>query len=107
MSAAAPHATETWLSVQEASAMLGVSPATLRRWSAAGEVEAFTTPGGHRRFSLTTLKAVLQQGTTDVSRPSGLGESSERMVRVLRRHARAASSSLPEMVRDEAFRARM
>lgn len=56
---------ETWLSVQEASAMLGVSPATLRRWSAAGEVEAFTTPGGHRRFAVSTLSALLDRGCGD------------------------------------------
>lgn len=98
---------ETWLSVQEASAMLGVSPATLRRWSAAGEVEAFTTPGGHRRFSLSTLTALLQQGTGNVSRPASLGESAERMVRVLRRHARAAASVLPVDVLDGDFRADM
>lgn len=91
------HGHETWLSVQDAAAMLGVSPATLRRWSAAGEVEAFTTPGGHRRFALTTLKSLLQQGTGDVARPSALGVSAERMTRVLRRHARAASGALPTL----------
>ena len=31
--------------------MLGVAPATLRRWAEAGEIVTFTTPGGHRRFS--------------------------------------------------------
>ena len=98
---------ETWLSVQEASAMLGVSPATLRRWSANGEVEAFTTPGGHRRFSLSTLKALLQQGSGDVSRPGSLGESTERVTRVMRRHARAATSALPRLVADDAYRAEM
>lgn len=108
MTAAAAGRQETWLSVQEASAMLGVSPATLRRWSAAGEVEAFTTPGGHRRFAISTLKALLQQGTGEASRrPASLGESSERVIRVMRRHARAASSALPEMIRDEVFRSEM
>ncbi len=84
------YETETWLSVQEASAMLGVSPATLRRWSAAGEVEAFTTPGGHRRFSLTTLRALLPDAGGAPARPAALGESPDRMVRVLRRHAAGA-----------------
>ena len=37
----APPQTEIWLTVHDASAMLGVSPATLRRWSVNGEVEAF------------------------------------------------------------------
>ncbi|MBB1495559.1 helix-turn-helix domain-containing protein [Propioniciclava sp. MC1595] len=107
MTTATARNQETWLSVQEASAMLGVSPATLRRWSANGEVEAFTTPGGHRRFSLSTLKALLQQGTGDVSRPGSLGESADRVVKVMRRHARAASNALPESVLDDGFRAEM
>lgn len=87
--------------------MLGVSPATLRRWSAAGEVEAFTTPGGHRRFSLNTLKALLQQGSGDVSRPAALGESADRMIRVMRRHARTATQAVPDTVLDEDLRATM
>ena len=48
-------AVEEWLTVQDACALIGVSPATLRRWSAAGDVEAFTTPGGHRRFARSTI----------------------------------------------------
>lgn len=98
------HEQETWLSVQDASAMLGVSPATLRRWSAAGEVEAFTTPGGHRRFALTTLRALLPQ-PEDAAVPAVLGESRERMVRVLQRRTRTVGESawlrsLPEADRD-------
>lgn len=84
---------ETWLSMQEASAMLGVSPATLRRWSAAGEVDAFTTPGGHRRFALTTLQALLARPAAAPVRLASLGESGERMVRVLRRHPRPVPES--------------
>ncbi len=48
-----------WLTVRTACAMLGVSPATLRRWSDAGEIEAFTTPGGHRRFSRSAVLRLL------------------------------------------------
>lgn len=61
----APVEAETWLSVHDASLMLGVSSATLRRWSAAGEVEAFTTPGGHRRYALSTLKALLPPAASE------------------------------------------
>lgn len=107
MTTAPARGQETWLSVQEASAMLGVSPATLRRWSAAGEVEAFTTPGGHRRFSLRTLTALLQQGTGDVSRPAVLGESTDRVIRVLRRHARSAAQATPELTADPGVRTTM
>ena len=87
----APAGQEVWLSVQEASAMLGVSPATLRRWSAAGEVEAFTTPGGHRRFALSMLRALLPHAEDAPVRLAALGESPERMVRVMRRRARSAA----------------
>jgi excisionase family DNA binding protein len=51
-----------WLSVHEASALVGVSPATLRRWSDAGEIVAFTTPGGHRRFARSAILAMLPNG---------------------------------------------
>jgi excisionase family DNA binding protein len=79
-----------WLSVQEASSMLGVSPATLRRWSVAGDVEAFTTPGGHRRYSLSTLQGLLPHAEDAPPRLSAIGESPDRMVRVMRRRAAAA-----------------
>lgn len=86
---------ETWLSVQDASAMLGVSPATLRRWSANGEVEAFTTPGGHRRYALSTVQSLLPGVSEAPVRLSSLGSSSARLVRVVRRHARSASNEGP------------
>ncbi len=39
-----------WLSLSEASALLGVHPATLRRWADSGNFPCLRTPGGHRRF---------------------------------------------------------
>jgi excisionase family DNA binding protein len=44
-----------WLSVGPASRLLGVDPDTLRRWADDGRVEAYTTPGGHRRFERQSL----------------------------------------------------
>jgi len=44
-----------WLSLKQASALLGVHPATLRRWANRGEIPVFFTPGGHRRFALEDL----------------------------------------------------
>ena len=46
-----------WLSLSDASEMLGVHPTTLRRWADAGEVPCFRTPGGHRRFRRSDLAA--------------------------------------------------
>ena len=48
-----------WLSLGEASRLLGVSAATVRRWSDAGRLPTFTTPGGHRRFSRASLERML------------------------------------------------
>lgn len=52
---------ETWLSISEAAEMLGVHPATLRRWADAGDVPTMITPGGHRRFSQADLERFAEQ----------------------------------------------
>lgn len=45
-----PEATEDWLTLDATSTLLGVSPATVRRWADAGRLPARRTAGGHRRF---------------------------------------------------------
>ena len=45
-----------WLSLGPAARLVGVDPDTLRRWADAGQVEVFTTPGGHRRFERRALE---------------------------------------------------
>lgn len=50
----------TWLSLQEASRMLGVHPSTLRQWADAGKIHTVRTPGGHRRFAQTDVRALLE-----------------------------------------------
>ncbi len=52
-------ATAHWLSGGEASAILGISTATLRRWAAEGRLASFTTQGGHRRFARSSVEALL------------------------------------------------
>lgn len=44
-----------FISPREASKRLGVSVDTLRRWEAAGKINAIRTPTGHRRYDLTSL----------------------------------------------------
>ena len=44
------------ISISEASQMLGVNEATLRQWTDEGKLDAFVTPGGHRRYSRSDLK---------------------------------------------------
>ncbi|MFQ6057743.1 MAG: recombinase family protein [Anaerolineae bacterium] len=49
-----------WLSLQQASELLGVHPATLRQWADRGKIRVFRTPGGHRRFAEEDVQALLQ-----------------------------------------------
>src|SRR2546421_9809590 len=48
-----------WLTLGEASRILGVDPDTLRRWADSGKIDVFTTPGGHRRFIRSSIDAML------------------------------------------------
>lgn len=75
---------EVWLGVHEASAMLGVSPATLRRWSVAGKIVTFTTPGGHRRYARSTLEHLLPDTASTEPSIAALGGSTDRVVEILR-----------------------
>ena len=42
---------KNYLTPQEVARLLMVSPVTVRQWAQRGEIEAVTTPGGHRRFT--------------------------------------------------------
>jgi excisionase family DNA binding protein len=98
-----------WLTIQEASDLLGVSPATLRRWTEAGDLEAFVTPGGHRRFARTSILELLPSGAKRHRGLRELGETPDHVVRQYRRElAQAPAPSdwvadLPDAER-EAFR---
>lgn len=46
---------EDWLSIHQASALLGIAPSTLRRWADEGQIPMKRTLGGHRRFSRQAL----------------------------------------------------
>ncbi|MGO8685535.1 MAG: diguanylate cyclase [Thermoleophilia bacterium] len=56
----APSTEPRWLRVQEAAELLGVSAATVRRWSAAGKIAGQRTPGGQRRFRVSDLEQALR-----------------------------------------------
>jgi len=84
-----------WMSMNEASAMIGVSPATLRRWSDAGKIKAFTTPGGHRRFSRAVVVAMLPSDRPQRPKLGLLGETPERMTRIYRRELEHAPRWAP------------
>ena len=84
-----------WVGLSEASRLLGVSTATLRRWSDAGRLRVFTTPGGHRRFSRTALERLLPADRSRRPSLAGAGLTPARIARTYRRASRDASTELP------------
>jgi excisionase family DNA binding protein len=64
---------DRWLTLGQACRMLGVDESTLRRWADNGQVRAFRTLGGHRRFAEAYVRE-LMAGGPDRQRYSELGE---------------------------------
>jgi hypothetical protein len=71
-----------------------VAPGTLRRWTDAGRVHAFTTPGGHRRFRRSALARLVGPGAERRPRLARVTTPSARLVRAYRAEARSAARSL-------------
>ena len=84
-----------WVGLSDASQLLGVSPATVRRWSNAGRLRVFTTPGGHRRFSRAALERLLPADRSRRPSLGGTGFTPSRIARTYRRATREAASELP------------
>ncbi len=53
----------------QAAAYLGVSLATIRRWTDAGHVACYRTPGGQRRFSKAQLDGFIVSLEPDKASP--------------------------------------
>ncbi len=54
----------------QAARYIGVSLATIRRWTDAGHISCYRTPGGQRRFSREQLDAFVEsmRGTSETRR---------------------------------------
>lgn len=52
---------ERLLSVAEVAALFRVDPKTVTRWAAAGRITGVRTPGGHRRFRESEVRALLRR----------------------------------------------
>ena len=89
----APTKRDDWLTLGEASRVLGVDPDTLRRWADNGKVDVFTTPGGHRRFLRASIDAMLP-GSRHTTRPSlsAMGEPPDRIAAEFRKRVRTELS---------------
>jgi excisionase family DNA binding protein len=64
-----PAAAGDWLTLGQAASYLGVAQSTVRKWSDAGRLPAFYTPGGHRRFRRGDLDAFLAGSRRGASAP--------------------------------------
>lgn len=89
MQAVAPGVRSPWLSLGEASRLLGITPGTLRRWADHGDIAAFVTPGGHRRFPRTAIESLVHQPRSRRPTLTGLGTSAARVARAYRRPQRS------------------
>jgi excisionase family DNA binding protein len=57
----------------QAAVYLGVSLATIRRWTDAGHINCYRTPGGQRRFSREQLDGFIEsmaQGVAEAEQPA-------------------------------------
>jgi plasmid stabilization system protein ParE len=83
------------VSLGEASRMLGITPATLRRWADHGDVAAFVTPGGHRRFARSAIESMIPPSNPAPARLGGLGDSATRVARSYQRSKPAGHPAAP------------
>lgn len=64
------EATHRFLNVSEAADLVGVSAASLRKWSDQGLVPVYRTPGGQRRYSAADLEQFVASMRQPASRPA-------------------------------------
>src|SRR5436305_7553411 len=74
------------ISLQQASALLGVHPSTLRAWADRGRLRAVRTAGGHRRFSLKEVRAFAARHAP----PSHAGQDAQLLIHSALGRARMA-----------------
>ncbi len=93
------------LSLGPASRLVGVDPDTLRRWADAGRVRAFSTPGGHRRFSRADLDRVIAGRRSTPASLASLGATQDRLTRAYARAYRGGAPVPSERLRPDARQA--
>jgi excisionase family DNA binding protein len=74
-----PH--DRWLTLGQACRLLNVDESTLRRWADAGQVRTFRTPGGHRRFAETDVRAIVNGRGRKTQYSSEVEEVATRRIR--------------------------
>ena len=96
---------DRWLTLGQACRMLGVDESTLRRWADNGQVRAFRTLGGHRRFAEADIRELLA-GPQEGQRYRELGDIA--VTRIRRQlHTRPAREASWYATVDESHRNRL
>lgn len=54
----------------EVAVLFRVDPKTVTRWASAGRIHSIRTPGGHRRFRESDVRALLDGSQTDAESDS-------------------------------------
>ncbi len=63
----------------EVAALFRVDPKTVTRWAAAGRIGSIRTPGGHRRFRESEVRALLEgEGLSGLDDEPSHGENGHR-----------------------------
>lgn len=57
----------------EVAALFRVDPKTVTRWAAAGRISSIRTPGGHRRFRESEVRALLEGEGQEADLNDGAG----------------------------------
>jgi excisionase family DNA binding protein len=64
------EARERLLTPGEVASLFRVDPKTVTRWAAAGRISSIRTPGGHRRFRESEVRALLRGDATASPAPA-------------------------------------
>tara|TARA_Y100000310_G_scaffold242079_1_gene246239 strand:+ start:2416 stop:2592 length:177 start_codon:yes stop_codon:yes gene_type:complete len=49
------------INISKAAKILGVSLVTLRQWEKDGKISSFRTPGGHRRYDISSIEKIYKK----------------------------------------------
>lgn len=64
------NSSERLLTPGEVAALFRVDPKTVTRWAASGRISSIRTPGGHRRFRESEVRALLDGDASEPSEPA-------------------------------------
>lgn len=70
MSAPQGNGRDRLLTPGEVATLFRVDPKTVTRWASAGRIGSIRTPGGHRRFRESEVRALLRGVDAEVSVPA-------------------------------------